>query len=257
MKKNTYNIEIINWTKHNGSKKKNHRYFLLENRFFEDSKISQLKPIESVLFVKLLCIAGDLMSSSFEVHSKMVPSSWRIDDKLMENCLKTLQSFQLLRYEKKESLYNRKEEKRKEENRKEVTSPQKIESPPLKNLDLFDKEKNIVEKTIGSKIWDAYSESYRLRYKTDPLRDKQTNSICKRIGERLGEIGPEIASFYLTHNKPFYISTLHSLKFLLNDAEALHTQYATGKKITSADVKRIEKAEVMSEMIQTAKERNF
>ena len=100
----TFTITIKNWEKHNGTKKKNHRYFLVENRFFEDAKISQLKQIEVLLFIKCLSIAGDLNASSFVVHAGLMPKRWRVDAKLLENSCKTLQSFQLLTYEKNDSL---------------------------------------------------------------------------------------------------------------------------------------------------------
>lgn len=118
MAKTTFTVTVPNWEKHNGSKKKNHRYILLETRFFEDSKITQLKQIDVLLFIKCLTIAGDLLSSCFEVHAGMMPKRWRINDKLLENCLKSLQEIQLLTYEKNESLiiqYNTIQKKTKEE----------------------------------------------------------------------------------------------------------------------------------------------
>lgn len=97
-------VHLPNWEKHNGTKKKNHRYIFLDTRFFEDAKICQLRQIEVLVFVKCLTIAGDLLSNSFEIHAGMMPKRWRIDDKLMENCCKSLQEFQLLTYQNSPSL---------------------------------------------------------------------------------------------------------------------------------------------------------
>lgn len=119
---NTYKITVLGWEKHNGNKKKGHRSFLLETRFFEDEKISQLRLIEVVLFLKCLCIAGELMSSQFTIHAGLMPKRWRINDKLLQDCCETLQSFQLVTYEKVESLKNRIEKNRIEKNRNRIST---------------------------------------------------------------------------------------------------------------------------------------
>lgn len=102
---------------------------MLEVRFFEDAKITQLKQIESLLYLKCLTIAGDLLSNQFEVHAGMMPKRWRIDDKLLANCLKSLQEIQLLTYEKKHSLLIQK--KRIQKNTKEENSAEPRNLVPL------------------------------------------------------------------------------------------------------------------------------
>lgn len=114
MSKLVLKITLKNWEKHNGNKKRNHRYFMLENRFFEDSKISQLKQIEVLIFIKCLSIAGELNASSFQIHAGLMPRRWRVDDKLMLNSCKSLESFQLLTAEIGNSLII--EKKRREDN---------------------------------------------------------------------------------------------------------------------------------------------
>lgn len=113
--KSIFTVTINNWEKHNGNKKKNHRYFLLEYRFFEDEKISQLRTSEALIFLKCLCIAADLQTNQCRIHAGLLPNRWRIGDELLENHLKSLQSFQLLSYEKNDVLYKRIEENTKEE----------------------------------------------------------------------------------------------------------------------------------------------
>lgn len=103
MAKKVFKISIPGWNEHNGSKKKNHRYFMIENRFFEDSKISQLKQIEVLIFIKCLSIAGDLTSDSFEIHAGLMPKRWRVDDKLMTNSLNSLQQLQLVTVQNEDS----------------------------------------------------------------------------------------------------------------------------------------------------------
>lgn len=99
MRFQTYRVTIHNWKKHNSLKKRGHRYFMLEHRFFDDDKVSQLKPIETLLFIKLLAIAGDLLSGQFVVTAGLLPRQWRVNDKSLLNHLNSLQQNQILTYE--------------------------------------------------------------------------------------------------------------------------------------------------------------
>lgn len=233
MSKNVYTITINNWEKHNGNKKKNHRYFLLENRFFEDSKITQLKQIEVLLFIKFLAIAGDLNNNRFQIHAGMMSKRWRIDDKLLLNSCKSLESFQLLTIENSSSLLiqnNRKEKKTIEENTNysEVTKS---------------------KQDLNKKIWEAYKENYFLRYKVEPVRNASVNAKISQLGKRVGDDALEIVRFYLQHNDSFYLKNLHSIGLCLKDCESLHTQWKRGRAITGADAKRGEKHQSMLDTI--------
>jgi hypothetical protein len=229
----SYKITITNWEKHNGNKKKNHRYFLMENRFFEDSKINQLKQIDVLLFIKCLAIAGDLNSNSFEIHAGLMPKRWRIDDKLLANCCKTLEQNQLLTAEKVDSLliqYNTREKKRieKKTSSSEVTK---------------------TDQDLNKKIWESYRESYFQRYKVEPVRNASVNAKISQLGKRVGEDALEIVKFYLQHNDGFYLKNLHSIGLCLKDCESLHTQWKRGRAITGADARRGEKHQTMLDTI--------
>lgn len=234
--KTIYKITINNWDKHNSNKKKNHRYFLLENRFFEDAKISNLRQIEVLLFLKCLCIAGDLSSSCIEIHAGLMPRRWRIDDKLMENCCKTLQENQLLTYEKSSLIqYNTREKNIKEEKIKETNTRSKTTD---------------LQKEQNRKIKEAYFEAYRLRYGFDPIADKIFNTQVSRLRERVGtETAIKLVKFYLTHNKTFYAQNTHKFGLCLSDAETLRTQMLNGKAILDHHVKSLEKHLALNELL--------
>lgn len=225
MAKAIYKINIQNWDEHNGGKKKNHRYFMVENRFFEDAKISQLRQIDVLIFLKCLAIAGDLTSSSFEIHAGLMPKRWRVDDKLLDNSLKTLEQYQLLTSEKKESLIiqnNTKQDKAKEN---KLPAPQKIPT----------------DTELNRKIWAAYFESYVKRYKVEPVRNGTINSQISQLGKRLGADAVDVVKFYLAHNDNFYLKQIHPVGLCLKDAEGLRTQMLRGRAVTSADVREFEK----------------
>lgn len=92
----------------------------------------------------------------------------------------------------------------------------------------------VVEKTLGSKIFESYSDAYQARYGTGALRGRTANSIAKALGEVLGEEGIEIAKFYVATNNQFYVRAMHPLNLFKQDAQALRTQWKTGIKIPEA-----------------------
>lgn len=97
-----------------------------------------------------------------------------------------------------------------------------------------------IRKTCGT--WDAYASAYHARYGAAPVRNAKVNGTLSRLVDRLGtEEAPQVAAFYLTHNKPFYVSSRHSTDLLLRDAEGLRTEWATGVKATTGEVKNIER----------------
>lgn len=114
-----FTISIKNWTEHQAKLKAGHTHILLSKRFFDDPKIAKLRQNECLLYINCLLIAGDMMSNCFPIHALLMPNMLRIDDQTMSNCLKTLQSFQLLTVEKIESFNTLREKKVKESKRKE------------------------------------------------------------------------------------------------------------------------------------------
>lgn len=102
------------------------------------------------------------------------------------------------------------------------------------------KDTSDLEKTLGSKIFDSYSQAYQKRYGKLPIRDKTANTQLKKIGERLGQDGVEVAEFYVTHNRQFYVLKSHPVGLLLSDAEGLHTEWFNGKQTTSTEARSAE-----------------
>lgn len=83
-------------------------------------------------------------------------------------------------------------------------------------------------------VWEAYSDAYEARYHQKPIRNATVNGILAQLVGRLGETAPDVARFYVGHNKAFYVSCQHAVQALLKDAEGLHTQWATGRQTTHA-----------------------
>lgn len=94
----------------------------------------------------------------------------------------------------------------------------------------------------GTLVWDAFHAAYVARYGSEPVRNARTNANCSQLVARLGiERATIIAAWYVSHSNPWYVRNAHSIGCAVKDAEALWTQYDTGKKITTADAKSAEK----------------
>lgn len=168
----SFNITIHNWDKHNGGKKKNHRYFLFENRFFQDHKIAQLKPIHCLCFVNLLCIASDLNASAFTITSRSLAVALRLTGSSLVDALESLQRFQLLSYEKIDSFKktieentienNTTEEKESGETAAPETPPTPPKKPSKKTSELFEPTSAEELKTIlGTELINDFKALYK------------------------------------------------------------------------------------------------
>lgn len=96
-----------------------------------------------------------------------------------------------------------------------------------------------VPKSVAT--WESYSEAYRVRYGVDPIRNQKTNALLCTLVERLGAAdAPVVAAFYLSHNGPMYVRCRHPPNLLVQDAEGLWTQWKTGQKVTTSEVRQAE-----------------
>lgn len=110
--------------------------------------------------------------------------------------------------------------------------------------------KSIAHAGNGVATWQSYASSYRLRYGVDPVRNTAVNSQLKKLVDRLGsDEAPQVAAFYLTHNKPLYVSARHPTNLLLRDAEGLRTEWATGIKSTTLEARSAEVVDAAQEQV--------
>lgn len=231
MAKSTFDVEVIGWEKHNGSKKKNHRYFMLEYRFFEDSKISQLKQIECLLFIKCLCIAADLMVNRFQIHAGMMPKRWRIDDKTTENCLKTLQEFQLVRYEKNDSFPNTKQYNTKENN----TKQSKVSKVSEKSVSLpAQPQQNLIP---------IYCELWKSRYGANPpIRPQDAKNLKAFVSNTGFDAAKQLLENYFLIPDAWFIKKRHDLVTFLNSLSIIAAFMESGKVVSNTELKALDRA---------------
>lgn len=246
----TFEIHIKNWEKHNPNKKKNHRYFLLENRFFNDTKILSCSVVDAMLFINCLALAADSCSSRVVVCVKSFSTQLRLTTNSLHTRLVRLQQLQLLTVEKIDSLIIQekiKEEKtRKKDKLTSNFDPEKNhENTESKNLQFF--QEKIIEKIDSfpksnlkdncKKLWETYKISYMKRYGIEPKRNVKVNSQIKQLAQRLGvEDASKTIEFYLTHNDSLYLKTSHNIGLCLQNAENLFSEMQRGVQITQSKI---------------------
>lgn len=103
----------------------------------------------------------------------------------------------------------------------------------------------------GSETWDSYASAFKARYSVDPVRNAKVNAQIEQLVKRVGQQeAPIVAAFYLSHNAPAYVQRGHSVGMLLIDAEKLRTEWARGRKITSAEARNAEQGDAMSGQVE-------
>jgi len=86
--------------------------------------------------------------------------------------------------------------------------------------------------------WKAYKAAYVARYGVPPVRNQKVNGQLASLVKRLGANAPQVAAFYVESGNGYYVSRGHSADCLLADAEKLHTEWATGRRVTQATARQ-------------------
>jgi hypothetical protein len=93
----------------------------------------------------------------------------------------------------------------------------------------------------SSATFDAYAAAYRERYGVDPVRHRTVNSQLCSLVDKLGATeAPQVAAFYVRHNRGLYVSSRHCVDLLVRDADGLRTEWATGRTVTDTGARLID-----------------
>lgn len=109
--------------------------------------------------------------------------------------------------------------------------------------------------------WAAYSEAFFARYGVDAVRNAVVNSQMLHFVERIGAAeAPDVARFYVEScSSSWYVKRCHAVGVLLQDAESLHTQWATRRPVTATDAAMADRtatnANAFGPLIAEARER--
>lgn len=107
---------------------------------------------------------------------------------------------------------------------------------------------------LNSEIWKSYCDAYFLRYNTEPVRNAKINGQVAQLAKRLGAEAPDVARFFVGHNKSYYVTKLHEFGACLQDAESLRTQWATGNKVTTKQAIQADEAQTLNSQLKRIRE---
>lgn len=103
------------------------------------------------------------------------------------------------------------------------------------------------------RVWANYAFAFRKRYNVWPVWNARTAGQLAQLVDRLGqEAAPKVAAYYLTIADARLITEQHSVNLLLARAEALHTQWATGRRVNGTTARQQERTAANFEAAQTA-----
>lgn len=101
----------------------------------------------------------------------------------------------------------------------------------------------------SAEVWEAYATAYSNRYGTDPTRNARVNGQLANFVTRVPQAeAPAIAAFYVRSNKARYVKEAHTVGLMLNQAETLRTEWATGTTGSGGQ-------DVLTKMLNDARER--
>jgi hypothetical protein len=84
-----------------------------------------------------------------------------------------------------------------------------------------------------SLTWAAYRDAYRDRHGSPPpWNAKNAGQLAHFVRRIPAEEAPQVAEFFVLHNASRYVSAMHPVGMLLQDAEKLRTEWFTGRKMT-------------------------
>lgn len=108
--------------------------------------------------------------------------------------------------------------------------------------------------------WQAYRNAFVERYSVEPTRNAVENAAMAAFCELVpAEEAPDIAAFYVRHNKAWYVSHQHSVKYLRQDAGGLRTQWLAGSSTTETSARQADRTaargQVFLDLIAEAREK--
>jgi hypothetical protein len=144
------------------------------------------------------------------------------------------------------------EEERREE---EVSSSLRSEAPGLQVVPSKSIEPLKAEISTSA-CWSSYGSAYKKRYGVEPVRNAKVNSLLKQFVQRIGmDESPEVAAFYVGHDRAIYVQARHDVSLMVRDCEGLRTQWATGRKATALEARSAESREAVRSQAERVVER--
>lgn len=239
-------ITIPNWAKFNPrADRANYSWLRFENKFFHDQEVFKLTDSERVLYIFLLCEAskankGELSILPEYIGAILGHSVSQVIANIQKLNERGLVTADCRHYDGVMTAESRQSDgvTPRYETRRDVTERNETNEEIAPKLKRESSEAGLTVPT-----WEAYREGYLKRYGVAPIRNTTVNGKLAHFVRRLGAAeAPLVAEFYLQHNSARYQQAGHSVGLMLQDAEKLRTEWATGRQITQNQARHLESA---------------
>ncbi len=243
-----YKITIKDFKDHNAKYKKSFKYAMISHNFCDHSSVRALPLAIAWLYLQLILTAAEMSPEgnrgTFKLHSKSLQGMIR--GKLKgQYALDQLQSYQLLTYEKNESLIElNKKKKNKIEKKENSVNGTKVEKQKPTQVEFVDANASPpVESTNGKSLVAFYCDVWKRRYKSNPPIRPQDAKILKQVGESSGFDRTKILlDAYLRMNEKWFLQKRHDLATFLNNLTSVAHFVETGRVITGQDLRNVDRA---------------
>jgi hypothetical protein len=242
-------IKILNWEKYNPKRAQNsYSWLRLNNDFFTDQKIFMFSLEQKAILIFLLSFASKENKAYFEIEPLYAAKILGIEVKKFLEALKIFKEKQIVEYSLHDTTPDYTKLHQTTPTRRDETRRDETDETGAKNCNIAKRNKK--EVSTGSMVWFAYAKAYAHKYKTEPVRNSKTNSICKRLVALVGlEKACLLSEHYLTINDQWYLKKGHSIELLINDYQKILTSYETGINITNGKARDIELRQENSDAI--------
>lgn len=94
------------------------------------------------------------------------------------------------------------------------------------------------------KTWIGYAIRYKAVYGAWPKWNATIAGMLSKFIDRVGaDAAPAVAWFYVGVKEAFVTKNMHSIKHLLSGAETYHTQWQTGRTVTTAEAVKVDQTQ--------------
>jgi hypothetical protein len=243
-------VEISGWEKLNARKdQQTYTWFRCENNMPVSQSLFGMTAGERFVWITLLCLCSQKQSGDLEFETEWL--SWYSGATLeeVEGALEKLEASHTIVYARNKPTYTRVRKPKVTSDSRALQTDIQTDNTDIQTDTLSETEtvpalvvgevSTEKEKKPGVLVWEAYSTAFKKRWGDDPPRNAESNSLCKRLAEKLGVTeAPQVASFYLEHKDAFYVKMMHPLSFLVRDATRVRTEWATGNVTTQFGAKQ-------------------
>jgi len=231
-KKDIYKITILNWDKHNSNMKRHYKYTKIANRFCYDSKLRAVPVSIRWMYLGILLTCGDHARACIELSESSARDLLE-SSKSVSSALDSLQTLQLLTWEKITPFMNRIEEKRIEEKRielpKGVKKTKKLSPLPLE------------EPPAGKVLMAHYCELWKSRYGTNPSFQKHHPKQLKDVGETNGiEKTKALLEAYFRAPDSWFVKKGHDIPTFVTNLSSIARFMETGRVLTQNEIRQMD-----------------